>query len=266
MVMRKPLPPIGGQGQGQKPWRQAELVAAKERRGSIYGDNSNNQSLASSEREGNAVVAKAYSTLPSQRTGGFPSSMLQSQGQGQNQNRGQNQQGFLLQPTFNPRRSSDRISTASTNSSLLRERRGEKLAADLVLHRKHGEPNHDLINTPGSGAGSGSGSANPKPDPGNTSKWRVLREAEEDAGWRPQRPLNSHPSHVDRVSRDWVLASDHGDDVVGSGKENLVGGHEGQGGRGQLGQVEGVGVPGTPGWKPRLTPTRRGDELFLSVQ
>jgi hypothetical protein len=25
-------------------------------------------------------------------------------------------------------------------------------------------------------------------------------------------------------------------------------------------------LPGTPGWKPRLTPTRRGDDLFISVQ
>jgi hypothetical protein len=25
-------------------------------------------------------------------------------------------------------------------------------------------------------------------------------------------------------------------------------------------------LPDTPGWVPRLTPTRKGDELFLSVQ
>jgi hypothetical protein len=25
-------------------------------------------------------------------------------------------------------------------------------------------------------------------------------------------------------------------------------------------------LPRTPGWVPKLTPTRRGDELFLSVQ
>ena len=25
-------------------------------------------------------------------------------------------------------------------------------------------------------------------------------------------------------------------------------------------------LPATPGWVPRLTPTRKGDELFLSVQ
>lgn len=33
-----------------------------------------------------------------------------------------------------------------------------------------------------------------------------------------------------------------------------------------LERTEPVELPGTPGWVPRLTPTRRGDELFISVQ
>jgi hypothetical protein len=31
-------------------------------------------------------------------------------------------------------------------------------------------------------------------------------------------------------------------------------------------QFERTELPTTPGWVPKLTPTRRGDELFLSVQ
>ncbi len=66
------------------------------------------------------------------------------------------------------------------------------------------------------------------------AKWRVLKEGDIERakmpGWRPQ----------------------------------LAGGGEVFGYNGQV--VERTDLPGTPGWVPRLTPTRRGDELFLSVQ
>ncbi|KAH8599182.1 hypothetical protein B0O99DRAFT_384574 [Bisporella sp. PMI_857] len=66
---------------------------------------------------------------------------------------------------------------------------------------------------------------------GNNKTWRVLgldeKERAKDAGWRPQ------------------LAN-------GGGRE--LDGDQGTG-----------GLPRTPGWVPKLTPTRRGNELFLSV-
>jgi hypothetical protein len=43
----------------------------------------------------------------------------------------------------------------------------------------------------------------------------------------------------------------------------------GSGGRDKWKRGEGEGggkeLPATPGWKPKLTPTRRGDDLFLNV-
>ena len=63
-------------------------------------------------------------------------------------------------------------------------------------------------------------------------KWRVLGEDEirvaKSEGWRP---------------------------MVGSNERERDG----------YGYGEGE-LPKTPGWVPKLTPTRRGDELFLSVQ
>jgi len=35
---------------------------------------------------------------------------------------------------------------------------------------------------------------------------------------------------------------------------------------GEGAELEREALPDTPGWVPRLTPTRKGDELFLSVQ
>ena len=66
------------------------------------------------------------------------------------------------------------------------------------------------------------------------AKWRVLKEDDieraKSPGWRPQ------------------LAGGGG---VGTGNGGQV--------------VERTDLPLTPRWIPKLTPTRRGDELFLSV-
>jgi len=70
------------------------------------------------------------------------------------------------------------------------------------------------------------------------AKWRVLnREEREEAkkeGWRP-------------------MAGRDGEDGNGplSGR--------------MLREFEQTELPVTPGWVPKLTPTRRGDDLFLSV-
>jgi hypothetical protein len=74
-------------------------------------------------------------------------------------------------------------------------------------------------------------------------KWRVLKEGDKEAAksptWRPMLSNNKG-------------AAPRGD----SGEER----------RRVLERMEPVELPGTPGWVPRLTPTRRGDELFISVQ
>jgi hypothetical protein len=71
-------------------------------------------------------------------------------------------------------------------------------------------------------------------------KWRVLKEGDIEAakspGWRPK-------------------AGRRGERGDGGGME----------GRERV-EWEREELPRTPGWVPRLTPTRRGDELFLSVQ
>ena len=70
---------------------------------------------------------------------------------------------------------------------------------------------------------------------GKYGKWRVLGKEEieraKGEGWRP------------------MLGSGEKE----RGDESGASGNEGD-------------LPGTPGWVPKLTPTRRGDELFLSVQ
>lgn len=110
---------------------------------------------------------------------------------------------------------------------------------------------------------------------GNAGKngWRVLdredRERAKEAGWRPQ--------IVGRVANINTGAANGGG---GRNAQNPGGGNtqNGGGGGGMLSpKSAGLGreyggyesaesdLPRTPGWVPRLTPTRRGDELFLSV-
>jgi hypothetical protein len=50
--------------------------------------------------------------------------------------------------------------------------------------------------------------------------------------------------------------------ILGSGRGEEKGEYEARTGQ----QFERTELPNTPGWVPKLTPTRRGDVLFLSVQ
>ncbi len=81
-------------------------------------------------------------------------------------------------------------------------------------------------------------------------KWRVLGKEEieraKGEGWRP------------------MLGGDNREYGKGGGKEGGDGERDENGG-GSVSGNEGD-LPGTPGWVPKLTPTRRGDELFLKVQ
>lgn len=106
-------------------------------------------------------------------------------------------------------------SSNASNVSLLAKRRGEQKARDLTLNNE-----------------------NPK-----GGKWRVLKEGDIEAAksptWRPMLSNNNGAG----------LRDDRGEE-----RKRV------------LERMEPVELPGTPGWVPRLTPTRRGDELFISVQ
>ncbi|KAH7351209.1 hypothetical protein BKA65DRAFT_550173 [Rhexocercosporidium sp. MPI-PUGE-AT-0058] len=125
---------------------------------------------------------------------------------------------------------STNIST-STSSSLLAKRRGTEKASALTL--KNEEDRKKQI-----------------------AKWRVLKREEielaKKEGWRP------------------MLGREGSDD---GGNGGAGGGNGGAGGNGSylsprdgMYEFERTELPTTPGWVPKLTPTRRGDELFLSVQ
>ncbi|KAG4441974.1 hypothetical protein IFR05_002542 [Cadophora sp. M221] len=114
----------------------------------------------------------------------------------------------------------------STSSSLLAKRRGTEKASALTL--KSEEDRKKQI-----------------------AKWRVLKREEielaKKEGWRPM------------LGREGVDGT-------------APGGGNGGGNGGWLSPRDGMyefertELPTTPGWVPKLTPTRRGDELFLSVQ
>jgi len=142
-------------------------------------------------------------------------------------------------------RSSSPASTNSTTSSLLAKRLGADKAAALHLAQK--------------------------PDVRDTAKtgWRVLKQddiqAAKDPGWRPQLLQQvtkgaNHGQRFDKTPKAWngdrARESRATEGEMPSSKSvrfDVDAGREGK-------------MPPTPGWVPKLTPTRRGDELFLSVQ
>ena len=115
------------------------------------------------------------------------------------------------------------------------------------------------------------------------SKWRVLAEEEKvaarETGWRPQlaqyggasnltNPSNSNTINPTGAGTSAIQAVGGGARSAGLAQNLSPQVHEqfaadnGDYGGFMSGEE---GLPRTPGWVPRLTPTRRGDELFLSV-
>ena len=115
----------------------------------------------------------------------------------------------------------------STSSSLLAKRLGAEKALALSLQTQTQSQKEDR----------------------RDAKWRVLGredvERAKEPGWRPQLlgRVDNTPQQKNQGLRSAV--------APGSG--------------GYLSDGYGSDLPRTPGWVPRLTPTRRGDELFLSV-
>ncbi|KAL2071208.1 hypothetical protein VTL71DRAFT_12443 [Oculimacula yallundae] len=141
-------------------------------------------------------------------------------------------------PSFPPQRTSSLASQASsltnlsintTTSSLLTKRRGPEAASTLTLKNEKNEEDQKR----------------------QMAKWRVLKREEielaKKEGWRPM------------VGRGGVAGNVTGNGGNGGGNAYLSP-------RDGSWEFERTELPTTPGWVPKLTPTRRGDELFLSVQ
>ncbi|KAG9232480.1 hypothetical protein BJ875DRAFT_497429 [Amylocarpus encephaloides] len=76
-------------------------------------------------------------------------------------------------------------------------------------------------------------------------KWRVLNGVQVNAAKSPQwRPMLSQGNTLSPLSAEFGAK---------------------EAGRKQFERMDPVELPGTPGWVPKLTPTRRGDDLFISV-
>lgn len=68
-----------------------------------------------------------------------------------------------------------------------------------------------------------------------------------------------------RLGPDRAAALNLGEDVGGQSARRVKWQRD-QDGPGFVGQDTAAALPATPGWLPKLTPTRRGDDLFLNVQ
>jgi hypothetical protein len=243
-----PAQPDFGVPSNLPPWRQAELAAQRERMGlaplqanpaapgqKLFQGQLGPAFTHQRQRSRDYIAPSAvYNSLPSQ------ASSFQNQNENGTKNESQLRPGPRpraalspgdanqnLNPSITFSRTSSNISeTSNASSSLLTKRRGEQKALALI------------------GSLNSKGSEEEKRKQQAKSRWRVLKEGDKEKakspGWRP------------------MLGS--GDGGVGN-----VNGGGNRGGGGTM-QFEQTDLPTTSGWVPRLTPTRRGGELFLSVQ
>ncbi|RDW62593.1 hypothetical protein BP5796_10895 [Coleophoma crateriformis] len=213
-----------------KPWRAAEIAAQKARQAQAQQQQQQQQ-----QRQ-----YQSYRPPPSHDVNNASASSLRTNNQETRYQQPQQQQASV-QPSqleiFNrDERENSMTSTVSTSaSSLLAKRRlGEKQAAALA-------------ETFGGSKG--------EEDKGRKEKWRVLRDEDiqraKSPGWKPQLASGSGSGNGSGSASASASARDPG---MGTGTG--TGSGTGTGGA----------LPRTPGWVPKLTPTRRGDELFLSVQ
>jgi hypothetical protein len=236
----------------QKPWQAAEIAAARQRRLSA----AQNQSGARSQTY--PIPQTQVQTKPA-----TAEEMRQNQNQNEDQREKEKQppklaSPFKPQPTYQPpSRSHSRQSSrdyiapsAHFNQAQLRPnahlRDGSQtpsiasfasqnsISSSLLAKRLGAEKAAQLsLQTKSQSSG----------EERKDAKWRVLgreeRERAKEVGWTPQLAR--------RVA---------GQQSAGLQSAGLQSG-------GYL--SDGSDLPRTPGWVPRLTPTRRGDELFLSV-
>ena len=193
----------------------------------------------------------ALLTLPSQREGPVqslpfrpqtpPRPQLNPQPQPQRQNPILRSGVFLRD--HSP--SNSTTSANSTSSSLLTKRLGANKAAALQITSKPDIPDK------------------------NKTGWRILKQNEiqaaKDPGWRPQ--LLQQIQGGETQGRSNNAPNDgNGNRRMESGGGNLSSKGVGFEGGPEHDDMDAERPPVTPGWVPKLTPTRRGDEMFLSVQ
>ena len=210
-----------------KPWQAAEIAAARQRR------------MSQTQTQAQTSQHQATNRQPLLTPTKLPPPKLASP----------------FQPrTSNQAQASVRTNTGSPSPNHSRQRSRDYIAPSAHFNNKH------LRNNSGSASIASQNSANSSlltkrlgiekasalqlhtnkaAEEKQQAKWRVLdqeeREAARDPGWRPQ------------------LAKFDG---MGKEKRTVVRARD---------IVREDGLPRTPGWVPKLTPTRRGDELFLSV-
>lgn len=118
---------------------------------------------------------------------------------------------------------------SSTTSSLLAKRRGENMERGMALNLS----SRSNLNTNGH-------------ERRGSQKWRVLDDQQKamakSQDWRPTLGGGTGGTQ-------WVEIDRQKEKEMGGLGSGLTSGD----------------LPKTPGWVPKLTPTRRGDELFLSV-
>jgi hypothetical protein len=263
-VMAKPPPPKPDFGSVMvKPWRAAELEAASRRRDeeleaqreAVY----QTQTQAQLQREhvgaqyqerrqslielqlplqGHGLTLPERTSSRSRHNAAIPPSSM-----GLNSLPSQNKApprgpGFGLPVGPRPKRlpgpgqqpvnTQPPITFTRSSSALSHISEGSSNASNIsLLAKRRGEQKAAALTLNGDATGSGKG-----------GKWRVLKEGDIEAAKSPTwRPMLSSSNNARGEERTRVLE-----------------------------RMEPVELPGTPGWVPRLTPTRRGDELFISVQ
>jgi len=258
----------GGGNGGVKPWRQAEIAAAAQRQRERErvnqaleraqqgvgvgrgGRNGGHQRQGSREQPPNSQfpvpvpplqVARRSQTFPlpqsqpiTDATGGWGFNPYLNT----NTNTNSNPNTSTLQlPTSRPQANqipnplSSHPSITFTRSSSSVSQYSAKSSSSSLLAKRRGEQKAAALNL-----------RNGPEKEDEKKKWRVLKREEIEGARRGEwRPI-----------------------LGGAGGERQSGG--GGNGGWQGNQFERTELPNTPGWVPKLTPTRRGDELFLSVQ
>lgn len=236
---------MGAAGGAAKPWRQAELAAQRERN-RLNRQSQDQTRAAARELQIQVGMQSINPGHRRQRSGGSrnvynfpqPPPPARSRTAPPSQNLVDATGGFghgsrinqlAVQPEISFTRSSSQMSQYSQAS--------KNSTSSSLLAKRLGEQKAANLDLTLKGRSK---------EEEERKRWRVLKKEEielaKKSGWRP------------------MLGS--GSASPGLSPRRVDGGSAGESGK----RFEELEMPSTPNWMPRLTPTRRGDELFLSVQ
>jgi len=272
MVPTPPQPdftkPLGAQSNVEKPWRQAEIAAQRERE-RVQAQNQVQEQIGMQPFDSGSELATHRRQRSGDKTYNFPSPPAKAAARSQTQlspkeNQQPPPQNYYLpriqttqlqnkhrppsinlpltdstggwgNPRLNTQQSSSHtLNPLTSHPSITFTRSSSSVSlnsttshSSSLLAKRRGEQKANALHLKN------------EEERKRGGKWRVLgREEIEKAkkeGWRP---------------------------MLGSGRGEENDEYEARTGQ----QFERTELPNTPGWVPKLTPTRRGDELFLSVQ